>query len=170
MVHYFKKYGDRYDFNFLMLAALGYQESKLIQSKKSPRGAIGVMQILPSTARDKHVGIANIERLEPNIHAGRKYLRFLKDRYFNTPEISRINQQLFTVASYNAGPAKIARLRKETKQIGLNPNIWFRNVEVIAAKRIGRETVQYVSNIFKYYLAYNLLADKIKTNNKTTGK
>ncbi|MEN8188469.1 MAG: lytic transglycosylase F [Thermodesulfobacteriota bacterium] len=161
MVGLFERYGDQYDFDFLMLAALGYQESRLIQSRRSRHGAMGVMQILPSTARDKNVGIINIEKLEPNIHAGTKYLRFLEDRYFNEPAISRLNQQLFAVASYNAGPAKVARLRKEAKTMGLEPNVWFNNVEVVAAKRIGRETVQYVSNIFKYYVAYRLLADKL---------
>ncbi len=162
MVVYFKKYGKQYDFNYLMLTALAYQESKLNQGAKSHVGAVGVMQLLPSTAKDKNVNIPNIHEPEANIHAGTKYLRFMVDRYFGDPEISRINKGLLAFASYNAGPAKVARLRKEAKEMGLDPNIWFENVEVVAAKRIGRETVQYVSNIFKYFVVYSLLAEKGK--------
>ncbi len=162
MIGFFKKYGKKYDFPYLLLAALGYQESGLDQKRKSHVGAVGVMQILPSTAKDKNVGIPNINELEANIHAGTKYLRFVVDRYFADDSIDKINRGLFAFASYNAGPAKVARLRKEAEKMGLDPNVWFRNVEVVAAKRIGRETVQYVSNIYKYYVAYQLLAQKGK--------
>lgn len=161
-VSLFKTYGDRYDFDYLMLAALAYQESRLDQSMRSKVGAVGVMQILPTTAKDKNVNISNIEKLDPNIHAGTKYLRFMADRYFpEDGELDTLNRMFFTFASYNAGPARIAKLRREAKKMGLDPNVWFNNVEVVAAKRIGRETVQYVGNILKYYVAYKLLADKI---------
>jgi membrane-bound lytic murein transglycosylase MltF len=70
------------------------------------------------------------------------------------------NKALFSIAAYNAGPAKINQLREEARRSDLDPNVWFGNVEVAASKSIGRETVQYVSNIFKYYTAYRLLADK----------
>lgn len=158
---YFKKYADMYNFDELMLAALAYQESTIDQSKRSHAGAIGVMQILPTTANDKNVNIPEIEEIGANIHAGTKYLRFILDRYFNDPGIEKINQVLLTFAAYNAGPAKIKKLQKEAKSIDLNPNIWFKNVEIIAAKRIGRETVQYVSNIFKYYIAYTLSPEPV---------
>ena len=148
-----------------MLAALGFQESQLDQSKRSHRGALGVMQILPSTARDKNINIKDIDKLENNIHAGSKYLRFLQDRYFTDEELDALNQDLFTLAAYNAGPARIAKLRTEAGESGFDPNIWFGNVEVIAAKRVGRETVQYVSNIYKYYIAYRLAFNK-KINTK----
>ena len=115
------------------------------------------MQVLPSTAADKHVGISDIDLLEPNIHAGAKYLRFLCSRYFSDPAIDSLDQVLLSFAAYNAGPAKIRKLRKQTLKAGLDPNIWFDNVEVAAAKQIGRETVQYVSNIFKYYFTYRML-------------
>ncbi len=162
LVTYFKKYGKKYDFNYLMLTALAYQESQLNQGAKSHVGAVGVMQMLPSTAKDKNVNIPNIHEVEANIHAGTKYLRFMVDRYFDDPEIDKLNKGLLAFASYNAGPAKVARLRKEAKEMGLDPNVWFKNVEVVAAKRIGRETVQYVNNIFKYYVVYSLLAEKGK--------
>lgn len=162
MAKFFKVYAKKYDFPYLIITALAYQESRLDQNAKSHVGAIGVMQILPSTAKDKNVNIPNIHEVEANIHAGSKYLRFVADRYFSDPEIDKLNRGLFTFAAYNAGPAKVARLRKEAKEMGLDPNVWFQNVEVVAAKRIGRETVQYVSNIFKYYIIYSLLDEKGK--------
>ncbi|MGD9305976.1 MAG: transglycosylase SLT domain-containing protein, partial [Desulfobacterales bacterium] len=159
-IEFFKQYSNQYDFDWVMVAALAYQESGIDQSKRSPAGAIGVMQILPSTARDPNVNIPNIEKMENNIHAGVKYLRFIRDRYYKKEPMDAFNKMLFSFASYNAGMGRVAQLRKEAQKTGLDPNIWFRNVEIIAAKRIGRETVQYVSNIFKYYTAYRILVDK----------
>jgi membrane-bound lytic murein transglycosylase MltF len=168
----FVKYSDQYDFDWLMVGALAYQESRIDQRKRSPAGAIGVMQLLPSTAKDPNVNIPDIERIENNIHAGVKYLRFLRDRYFEKEPMDEFNKMLFSFASYNAGPAKVSSLRREAQQAGLDPNVWFRNVEIIAAKRIGRETVQYVGNIYKYYTAYRLIVDKLdlKENAKGTFK
>jgi len=159
-VDLFRKYAGEYGFDFLMTAALAYQESTLDQSKRSHVGAVGIMQLLPTTAADKNVAIPDIENLESNIHAGTKYLRFLRDRYFSDPEMNRLNQALFSFAAYNAGPAKVARLRKEASELGLDPNVWFNSVEIVAASRIGRETVQYVSNIFKYYTAYKIVSER----------
>jgi len=165
-VQFFKKYADMYDFDWLLLAALAYQESTIDQSKRSHVGAIGVMQILPTTASDKNVNIRDIEEIESNIHAGTKYLNFMMNRYFNDPAVDRLNRALLTFASYNAGPARVSKLRKEAKAMNLDPNVWFKNVEIVAAKRIGRETVQYVNNIFKYYIAYSFIAEQIKAKNK----
>ena len=157
-VELFRKYGDRYGFDALMLTAQGYQESQLDNQRRSRVGAVGVMQVLPTTGREMQVG--DIRQLDPNIHAGTKYLRFMADRYFKDAPMAPLDRMLFAFASYNAGPAKIARLRKEAKEMGLDPNVWFNNVEQVAANRIGRETVQYVSNIYKYYVAYRLLEDE----------
>jgi membrane-bound lytic murein transglycosylase MltF len=162
MADYFREYGARYDLDWLLLAAQGYQESRLNQSLRSPAGAVGVMQLLPSTAADPNVGIPNIETLENNIHAGAKYLAFLRDRYFGDEAIDSLNQQLLSLAAYNAGPARVARLRQEAAAEGLDPNLWFRNVELIAARRIGRETVRYVNNIFKYYVAYSQVEERTR--------
>jgi membrane-bound lytic murein transglycosylase MltF len=159
-INFFKKYAGIYDFDWLLLAALAYQESTIDQNKRSNAGAIGVMQVLPSTAKDQNVGIPDIHEIDANIHAGTKYLRFMLDRYFDDPSIDRLNRALFSFASYNAGPAKVSSLRKEAAKAGFNPNLWFNNVEMIAAKRIGRETVQYVSNIFKYYIAYSIIMEQ----------
>ena len=152
----FKKYSDMYDFDFLMTTALAYQESQLDHSKKSHVGAVGIMQLLPSTAADKNVGIPDLEILENNVHAGHKYLRFVQDRYFSSPDISTLDKYLMSFAAYNAGPAKINKLRKEAASRGLDPNVWFQNVEVVVADRVGRETVQYVANIYKYFISYKL--------------
>jgi membrane-bound lytic murein transglycosylase MltF len=162
LIAYFKKYATEYDFDWLMLAAQGYQESRLDQKTRSPVGAIGVMQVMPTTARDKNVGIKDIHLVEPNIHAGVKYLRFLVNEYFDEPGIDFANRHLFAFAAYNAGPNRIARLRKETAAKGLDPDKWFNNVELLVAEDVGRETVQYVSNIYKYYIAYKLTLERAR--------
>lgn len=152
----FRKYGDQYGFDFLFVAAQGYQESRLDQSARSAAGAIGIMQVLPSTAADPNVGIPDISKKDPNIHAGVKYMDFIRMRYFNDPKITLWNQTMFSLAAYNAGPARIARLRTLAAEQGYDPNQWFDNVEVVAAREIGSEPVKYVANILKYYVAYRL--------------
>lgn len=160
LAHIFRKYGEQYGMDYLMAAAQGYQESRLRQDARSHAGAVGVMQLLPTTAADPKVGIEDIHLVDPNIHAGVKYMRFLRDRYFNDPGISEMNQHLLALGAYNAGPRRMINLRAEAEKTGYDPNIWFDNVEVIAAKRIGRETVQYVANIYKYYLAYRMTIEQ----------
>jgi membrane-bound lytic murein transglycosylase MltF len=167
LIGLFKKYGDRYDFNFLKLSAQAYQESGLDNSKRSPTGAIGIMQVLPRTASDKHINIKNIHLLENNIHAGTKYLNFLRTRYFSNPEIEPADRVYFSWAAYNAGPARIYKIRKEAVKRGFNPDKWFFNVEKIASEIIGRETVDYVANINKYFVAYQLYFDVYQQRSKT---
>ena len=152
----FKKYADEYGFDALAIAAQAYQESGLDHKKKSAAGAIGIMQIMPNTASDKWVDIQDIHLLENNIHAGVKYLNFLRNRYFSDPAIEPAARVDFSWAAYNAGPTKIIILRQKAKQKGFDPNKWFFHVEKIAADLIGRETVDYVANINKYYVAYKL--------------
>ena len=127
-----------------------------MQNARSRAGAVGIMQLLPSTAADPNVGIPDISDAEANIHAGIRYLNFIRNRYFNDPEIDDFNKTLFALAAYNAGPARITKLRNKAEQQGYSPNKWFDNVEMIAAKEIGAETVQYVANILKYYVVYRL--------------
>jgi membrane-bound lytic murein transglycosylase MltF len=150
----FEKYGDQYGFDPLMLAAQGYQESTLKQEKRGPSGAIGVMQVLPSTANSLKVG--DIKQLEPNIHAGTKYLDELMQRYFSDANFQGDDRTLFSFASYNAGPGTINRMRKEAVNRGLDPNRWFNQVELVVADKVGWETTTYVRNIYKYYVAYKL--------------
>ena len=156
----FRKYGDRYQFDYLMMAAQAYQESRLEHGAKSPVGAIGVMQVMPETGREQKVG--DIKELEPNVHAGVKYMRFIRNAFFESEPMDDLNKALFTFAAYNAGPGRIRQLRRETAARGLNPNLWFGHVERLASERIGRETVTYVSNIYKYYLAYRLAVAQIE--------
>jgi membrane-bound lytic murein transglycosylase MltF len=167
IVEFFQKYSDKYDVDWLLMAAQGYQESGLDQNVKSQVGAIGVMQVMPPTGKDMNVG--DITQLEPNIHAGVKYIRFVIDQYFKDAQMDRLNKGLFAFASYNAGPGRVRQLRAEAQKTGLDPNVWFNNVERVAAKRIGRETVQYVSNIYKYYVAYQLAYAEAQAR-KGTGK
>ncbi len=152
----FETYGEKYGIDWLALAALGYQESKLDQSVTSNAGAVGIMQVLPSTAAGDPINILNVDKLEPNIHAGTKYLAHLRDHYFNGPEIEGQDRLDFMLAAYNAGPSKFQSMRKQAAKEGLDPNKWFSNVEQIARRIIGRETVDYVANITKYYSAYRL--------------
>jgi membrane-bound lytic murein transglycosylase MltF len=166
MVELFKRYAAQYEFDYLMMAAQAYQESGLDQSTKSHAGAVGVMQVLPTTAADRNVNVAEIEKLENNIHAGIKYMRFIINRYYKDEPMDDLNKMLFAFASYNAGPAKVKRLRKKTAAMGLNPNVWFNNVEIAAAQVIGRETVQYVGNIYKYYIAYKMITEQRERKQK----
>jgi len=150
----FRTYGTRYDIDWLMLASFAFQESRFDNSVRSPVGAIGVMQVMPATAADRAVGVANIEELENNIHAGTKYLSVLREHYFSDEEIDPTEQMLFTMAGYNAGPNRINRLRRVAGARGLDPNVWFNNVELVVAAQVGREPVSYVGNIYRYYIAY----------------
>jgi membrane-bound lytic murein transglycosylase MltF len=161
-----KKYADRYEFDWLLIAALAYQESGFDHTEKNKSGAVGLMQILPSTGKDKNIGIRNVHLLENNIHAGVKYLAFLKKKYFNDPRIQPRNQVRFALAAYNAGPAKIQRARSKAKQMGLDPNRWFRNVELATLKIVGQETVRYVSSINKYYVIYRFTSKVSETREK----
>jgi membrane-bound lytic murein transglycosylase MltF len=158
LVKFFEVYGQKYDVDYLLMAAQGYQESRLDQSVKSHVGAIGVMQVMPATGKDLAVG--DITKAEPNIHAGVKYFRFMMDTFYKDEPMDRLNKGLMTLASYNAGPGRVRQLRAEAARRGLNPNLWFGNVERVASEKIGRETVQYVANIYKYYVAYRLVTER----------
>jgi membrane-bound lytic murein transglycosylase MltF len=160
----FKKYGKTYDLDYLLMMAQGYQESRLDQAAKSQVGAIGVMQVMPATGKELKVG--DVHQTEANVHAGVKYIRFMIDQYFANEPMDALNKMLFAFAAYNCGPGRTRQLRAETARRGLNPNVWFNNVEHIASERIGRETIQYVSNIYKYYIAYQLAVQEIDEKTK----
>lgn len=157
LVQYFQKYGDQYDVDWLLMGAQGYQESQLNQATRSPVGAIGVMQVMPATG--KELGVGDITEVEPNIHAGVKYMRWMIDQYYGNEPMTKLDKALFAFASYNAGAGRISQLRKEAAKRGLDPNVWFHNVEYVAAEKIGAETVTYVGNIYKYYIAYHLIME-----------
>jgi membrane-bound lytic murein transglycosylase MltF len=155
VVGVFRRYGDQYDLDPLLLMAQGYQESRLDQGARSRSGAVGIMQVLPSTAKELDVG--DIRQLEPNVHAGTKYVRRIIDTYFADAAFDDVNKMLFAFAAYNAGPARIARLRNTARERDLDAAKWFGNVELVVAEKVGAEPVTYVSNIFKYYVAFKLL-------------
>lgn len=158
-IDFIKRHADTYGFDWLMVAAQGYQESRLDQSKRSRAGAIGIMQLLPSTAADPNVGIPDIDKPDRNVEAGVKYLRFLREQYFDDPELTPFDKALFSFAAYNAGPGNIAKARRKAAAMNLDPNVWFDNVEVAAARTISREPVVYVRNIYKYYIAFKLAGE-----------
>jgi len=164
----FRKYGERYSFDYLMVAALGYQESRLNQNARSHVGAIGIMQLMPETGRSLKVG--DITKTEPNVHGGFKYLRQIYDKQIDSTGLDEQNRTLFTIAAYNAGPGRVANLRSEAAEKGLDPNVWFNNVEIIASRRVGQETVVYVRNIYKYYVAYKLQLDALEARRAATQK
>lgn len=157
LVQFFQKYGDKYDVDWLLMAAQGYQESQLNQAARSKVGAIGVMQVMPATG--KELGVGDITESEANIHAGIKYMRWMIDQYYGKEPMTKLDKALFAFASYNAGAGRISQLRKEAAKRGLDPNVWFHNVEYVAAEKIGAETVTYVGNIYKYYIAYHLMRE-----------
>jgi membrane-bound lytic murein transglycosylase MltF len=159
-IEFIRRHAATYDFDALLVAAQGYQESGLDQSKRSPVGAVGIMQIMPATAGDPNVAIPDIQIAERNVEAGVKYLRFLRDRYFSDPALSPLDRTLFSFAAYNAGPGNIEKARKRAEKMGLNPNVWFGSVELAAARVISREPVVYVRNILKYYVSYRLFEER----------
>jgi membrane-bound lytic murein transglycosylase MltF len=157
LIELFRTYGDQYGFDYLLLAAQGYQESKLDQSVRSPVGAIGVMQLMPATGKEMKVG--DITQTEPNVHAGSKYMDQLITTYFPDAELDEANRTLFAFAAYNAGPGRLAKLRKTAAEQGYDPNKWFNNVERVVAQKVGQEPVTYVRNIYKYYVSYKLATE-----------
>ena len=157
LIQYFQKYGEQYDVDWVLMGAQGYQESQLNQNAKSSVGAIGVMQLMPATAKDMNVG--DVKEVEANIHAGIKYMRWMIDHYYGDEPMTELDKALFAFASYNAGAGRVSQLRKEAARRGLDPNKWFQNVEYVAAEKVGAETVTYVSNIYKYYIGYRLVME-----------
>jgi membrane-bound lytic murein transglycosylase MltF len=164
----FRKYGAEYDFDPLMMAAQGFQESRLNQNAKSQVGAIGVMQVMPATGTE--LGVGDIRQLEANIHAGVKYMDQLMSRYFQDAKFDEQNRALFAFAAYNAGPGRIQQMRTIAKDRGLDPDLWFNNVEIVTAEKVGIETTTYVRNIFKYYVSYKLLDERVGARKKAIGQ
>jgi membrane-bound lytic murein transglycosylase MltF len=164
-VSLFQKYGSQYNVDYLLIMAQGFQESTLNQNAKSSVGAIGIMQLMPGTGDQMSVG--DIHQEEANIHAGVKYIRFMVDKYYANEPMDDTNKLLFAFAAYNAGPGRIHSLREEAAKKGWDPNVWIGNVELIAAQRIGMETVTYVANIYKYYIAYKLVAEQEQEKKKS---
>lgn len=160
MKPYFDRYGSESKLEPLFVASLGFQETMLNQSLVSPMGAIGVMQLLPETGAAMKVG--NIRELEPNIHAGAKYMSSLLFSMSISDDFPKVERTLFAVAAYNAGPNNIKKARELAAKMGFNPNKWFMNVEMAAAKMMGLETFFYVRNVYKYYVTYDVRQKKLQ--------
>ncbi len=149
-----KRYSSKYDFDWMLITAQAYQESQFDQSKRSPAGAVGVMQLLPSTAADKAVGIPDISTLENNVHAGVRYLHWLQKTYYSDQTLEPLDRMLFSFAAYNAGPGNMRKARRYTKQLDFDANRWFNNVEIGMFRAVSGEPASYVRNIYKYYVTY----------------
>jgi membrane-bound lytic murein transglycosylase MltF len=158
-VAFFKRYASQYGLDYLLVVAQGYQESMLNQAARNG-GAVGIMQVKPAIAAAAPISIPDVMSAENNIHAGVKELHSIADTYFNDPKIDPLNRLLLTFAAYNAGPTRIAALRKKAAAQGLDPNQWFGNVELLVSQSVGQVTVEYVSNIYKYYIAYKLVVQQ----------
>ncbi len=154
----FEQYADQYEFDWLMISAQAYQESRFNNRLVSHMGAVGIMQVLPKTAKEPYINIKNFRQLEHNIHAGVKYMNFVHKRYFQKPEITKENQMYFSLAAYNAGPANVRKMRRMAVKHGYDPNVWFNNVEIMARKYVSKEPVHYVTNISRYYVIYKQIA------------
>lgn len=165
----FERFGSEYGFEPLALAAQAYQESRLDHSRRSARGAVGIMQLLPTTARDPNVGIPDISRVEDNVHAGARYLAFLRDRYFSEAGIEPWDRAAMSFAAYNAGPRRIREARSLAERMGLDTNVWFDNVELAVGRSVGREPVRYVANIYRYFIAYRLLQEREREREQAVG-
>ncbi len=158
-IAFFKKYSAEYSMDYLLVVAQGYQESMLNQSARNG-GAVGIMQVKPALAAAPPISVHNVTTAQNNIEAGVKMLHSIEEKYFSDPKIDPMNRLLLTFAAYNAGPTRIAALRRKAAAQGLDPNVWFGNVELVVAQSVGQITVQYVSNIYKYYVAYKLVVQQ----------
>jgi len=97
-------------------------------------------------------------------------LRHLSEVYITDGGPKPLDRMLLTLAAYNAGPNNLKKFRSTTTQMDLDPDVWFGNVENGAAKIVGRETVQYVSNIYKYYIAYSMYVERLAERKAAGGR
>lgn len=167
----FRKYAGEYKFDWLLIAAQSFQESRFDPDARNPTGATGLMQIKPSTAKGEPINIEGSES-DPakNVQAGVKYLRYLADHYFGGLAADAPNQTFFALAAYNAGPARFNRMRQAAEKHGYDPNKWFGNVEWIVASDIGRQPVDYVGNIYQYYIVFSQERDRRGTRAPAGGQ
>ncbi|MBL0599549.1 lytic transglycosylase F [Aeromonas jandaei] len=157
-----EKYAKQYELDWLMLAALAYKESGLNPAIRSEKGAVGIMQLLPSTGREVNITGARLTTLDGNVEAACRYLRLILDTYFNDPNLDLLNRHLFALAAYNAGPNRVQALRDKAGKLGLDPNVWFGNVDQLVANEVGQGPINYVGTIYKYYVGYRFSLPQIE--------
>ena len=159
-----KKYSTMYNLDWKLMAALCYQESRFNPNIVNKWGAIGLFQIKQATVNESYIKIPKItgaKYVENNIHAGIKYFNWIKSRYFDPNlEMTEATRLRMSLAAYNAGPATVLKAMKLAKKMKLNPNVWFRQVELAMLKMKKVEPVNYVSEINKRYISYHLLGIK----------
>lgn len=158
-----------YDFDWRLIAALMYHESRFDPEAKSPMGAQGLMQIMPRAA--EQVGISDISTPENNIRAGIKYLNWVRERF--SEDLPFVERVWFALAAYNAGAGHVFDARRLAEQKGWDPDRWFDHVEramLLLSQREyysqarhgyvrGSEPVAYVRNIRDRYRAYVLILE-----------
>jgi len=147
-----------------MIAAQAFQESRLDPTTVSPAGAVGLMQLLPSTAAD--MGVTELRDPERSLYAGIKYMDWLRRTQFDEPQLSAEAQLDFCLAAYNAGATRVRRWRAAAPGRGLDPDLWFGNVELLALEDVGIEPVHYVGNINKYYILFAMSLDSIELSKR----
>jgi len=159
-----KKYAQMYGFDWRLLAAVCYQESRFKQGLTNKWGAVGLFQIKRSTSDEPYISVPDIEgkaNFENNIHAGVKYLSWIKKTYLDTQsQVDESEKLRMMLAAYNAGPNRLLKALERAKEMNLDPTRWFRNVELAMAEMGLPEPVIYVSEINKYYVSYVLLGIK----------
>jgi len=157
----FEQFAERYGFDWRLIAAVAYQESRFDPNAKNRWGATGLFPVKPETAREPYVDVTPIageENAANNVHAGVKYLAWIKRRYFDSVEDMRERDRLrMALAAYNAGPRTLIDARRRARRMGLDPDRWFRHVEVALLAMGKSEPVQYVSEINQRYVSYLML-------------
>ncbi len=158
----FEKYGRKYTFPYLLLAALAYQESQLDPSRLGENGEAGLMGINPSAVHqeESETDLQQIRKPEHNIRTAARYLRFLADRYFSSPRLSEPDRNLMAIAAYKSSPEQVMAARKKAALAGYNPDIWFNHVETSMHSGEGKNIAQYVRNIYNYFKAYEYFFDR----------
>lgn len=162
-----KEYSQKLNWDWRLMASQIYQESQFKPNAKSWAGAVGLMQLLPTTG--KMFGVTNLFDPKFNIKAGTKFLISL-DKYWRKFIADSTERIKFVLASYNIGRGHIDDARKLAEKYGVNPNVWKDNVEYYLLQKSkpkyyndevvrngycrGKETVKYVREIFERYEHY----------------
>lgn len=167
LIAHFRQQAEEFGIDWIKLMAQSFQESALNQNAKSPYGAMGIMQVLPSTA--KYLGVSNYGEVQGNIRTGAKYLKLVMDDLAKESEVSEQDRFFFALAAYNMGSGRLSRYRARAAEFGYDPNRWFDNVERVALRKGNLETVMYVRNIVIYALAYQTAYDEFMRNKQLIG-